>query len=85
MVRAEGAAAAGEGVLGKGAGLLVLPEMGQVDREPVGGCERVGVVLSEGLASGVQELLVELAGALALAAGRFSAGPSVALETGEEE
>ena len=85
MVGAEGAAAAGEGVGGKGTGLLVLPEMGQINREPVRSCECVGVVFSEGPASGVQELLVELAAALVLATGRLPAGPPVARETAEEE
>ena len=47
VVVAEDPAAAGEGVLVEGAGLLVLTQRAQVDGEVVGRAEGVGVVVAE--------------------------------------
>ena len=57
MVLAEDLAAAGEGVLVKLAGALVITEAEQVAGEVVGGIEGVGMVLAETVAPGLVQAL----------------------------
>ena len=64
MVLAQDPAAAGQGVLVEGAGLLVVTQCGQVGGEVVGRGEGVGVVLAQDPASAGQSVLVEGAGLL---------------------
>ena len=62
MVVAEDAAAAGEGVLGELAGLLVSPQFPQGGGE-LGGCSQgIGVVVAENPAHASEAVLPELAG-----------------------
>ena len=67
MVVAQDPAAAGEGVLVEGAGLLVLAQRVQVDGEVVGRGEGVGVVVAQDPAAAGEGVLVEGAGLLVLA------------------
>ena len=67
MIVAEYPAVAGEGVLGEGAGLLVLTQRGQLAGEVVGRAEGGGVVVAEDPAAAGEGVLVEGAGLLVLA------------------
>ena len=64
MVLAQDPAAAGEGVLAEGAGLLVVAQRGQVAGEVVGRGEGVGVVVAQDPPAAGEGVLVEGAGLL---------------------
>ena len=64
MVLSQDPAAAGEGVLAEGAGLLVVTQLSQGEGEAVGRGEGGGMVLSQDPASAGQGVLVERAGQL---------------------
>jgi hypothetical protein len=85
MVRPADAAAPGEGVLAEGAGLLVLPQCGQVDGKVVRRPQRVAVILTQGQAAGQEELLVQLPPTCVLASGSFTAVASVAADPIEQQ
>ncbi len=66
MILAQDPSPPGEGVFVEAAGLLVLPEVGQVVGETVGRAERVGVAFASDPPTTGEGVLVEEAGMLVL-------------------
>ncbi|SBW29158.1 hypothetical protein FDG2_6528 [Candidatus Protofrankia californiensis] len=69
VTRAEDPAAAGQNVLTKGAGILILTEFAQIDGEVVGRGEGVGVVGPEDATAPSEGVLAEFVGGLVVTEG----------------